>query len=809
MAYSITVLTTLAESAASDDPAICNQIPKSLKTSRTLVLCPPALVDNWYDEFLAWTPSGSTSRLVGNIHRFKYVTTLPQRLDVISIWREEGGIFILSYDMFRNFILNNDKKDGTKALGEEDHSFIRKALLQGPNVIVADEAHKLKNAKSGINLASSQFKSKSRIALTGSPLANNLNEYYEMINWIAPQYLGTPSEFKDRYSEPINEGLYADSSPWERRKSRMRLKLLSDDLAPKIHRADITVLKGDLPSKTEFLITVPLTDLQKQCYEMYVDSVLRKTGQDGKVSESTLWGWLAILGLVCNHPAAFKKKLEEREAKFREAVASLDTTDAVGRPLDVSLASVGLPSAMIESQKGLLENASESTPISATDLSNKMKIFDAILAQSMAVGDKLLVFTLMIPMLDYLEEHLQATKVRYMRLDGKQAVSGRQEKVKMFNEGDYNIYLISTRAGGLGLNIQGANRVIIFDFGFNPQWEEQAVGRAYRMGQKKAVFVYRFVAGGTYEKIVLDKAVFKTQLASRVVDKKNPIRHTARDARDYLFHPKVLEQEDLSEYLGKDPKVLDSILENETFSGCITSLKLTETFQQEDTENMTADEIKETNRMMALKRKDPEEFARQLSLVEKQQSTPINNPTQQIQDAATMLATAQRRNWLGNMPAQASTSFGSPIPGPGFSGQYQSPFQASNSGWGGHGSSSMRPIRVADLTHDSNIRSKNGEDGSHGGPLKPVVAGSTRFEKTPPPDANTRPVAAVTEDNGIAARRSQTPQVQAHLDVPGEGLEIPVPTVEKPPKASESENAMSVKDPARKPSQAPGTPIVR
>jgi hypothetical protein len=123
--------------------------------------------------------------------------------------------------------------------------------------------------------------------------------------------------------------------------------------------------------------------------------------------------------------------------------------------------------------------------------------------------------------------------------------------------------LISTRAGGQGLNIQSANRVIIFDFGFNPAWEEQAIGRAYRFGQQKPVFVYRFVAGGTFESNIYNTQMFKTSLASRVVDKKNPKRNAIRNTRKYLYAPKPVKHEDLSNELeiNLDPNVLSKIMQ--------------------------------------------------------------------------------------------------------------------------------------------------------------------------------------------------------------------------------------------------------
>lgn len=135
-------------------------------------------------------------------------------------------------------------------------------LLDGPNIIIADEAHQLKNPATKISEATRGFRSMSRIAMTGSPLSNNLLEYWSMIDWIDPLFLGPRKEFEQKYVQPINDGLYADSSIPERRKCLKMLRVLKNDIGPKVHRMDISVIQQDLPPKTEFLIKVPLTALQ-------------------------------------------------------------------------------------------------------------------------------------------------------------------------------------------------------------------------------------------------------------------------------------------------------------------------------------------------------------------------------------------------------------------------------------------------------------------------------------------------------------------------------------------------------------------
>ncbi|KAG5293385.1 SNF2 family helicase/ATPase [Histoplasma capsulatum G186AR] len=611
----ISLLVTIANAAASDDRRVRNQIPEALRRSRTLVLCPSSLIENWWEELLMWTPSDSqTSRNIGPFRKILPTLQLEERLDGIASWYMDGGILLMSYDIFRALILNKATKIRPSALDRKTHETVRKHLLEGPSIIVADEAHKLKNRNAGVAEACREFTSKSRIALTGSPLANNLSEYYAMIDWIAPGYLGDFIQFKAKYIEPIQEGLYADSSQWERRQSLKKLQVLKKDIDPKLNRADISVLKGSLPPKVEFVITVPLTPLQEQAYNTYVAAL---AANNDNVGNPKLWDWLSILSLLCNHPGCFMEKLRDRSKGFQKPPSSRVSPDSDSEiPEDPSIPQVLLSSEVLAR---IEKDFPTGMDMWSLELSHRAQVADQIIERSIAAGDKVLLFSHSIPTLNYLELVLKQAKRSYSRLDGKTPIATRQIATKNFNSGfDSQVYLISTRAGGLGLNIPGANRVIIFDFQFNPTWEEQAVGRAYRLGQLKPVYVYRFLAGGTYEDVMHNRAVFKTQLAFRVVDKKNPIRWASKNISDYLFSPKFVPQKDLSEFKGKDPAVLDRILAGQKN---IRKIALTETFQREDNDQLTPEEEKAVQEELddeRLKRNDPVAWAKKQQVQEPQ-----------------------------------------------------------------------------------------------------------------------------------------------------------------------------------------------
>lgn len=611
------MLVAIAEASRSPDKSIYLQIPENLRVSKTLVLCPPGLIDNWMDELLTWVPGD----ILGDFRKIDAaVKLMKDRLRTINDWYHEGGVLIMGYEMLRMLVLNRPTKTRPAPLSDEQHDQIRQQLLDGPNTIIADEAHRMKNANSSIARSTAQFKSTSRIALTGSPLANNVEEYHTMIDWVAPNYLGPAVEFRAKYVEPIQQGLWNDSSTAEKRKSLKMLGVLKEDLAPKVHRADMSVLRHDLPPKKEFVITIPLTDLQVKAYIIYVRSMVQGNAYDttrtGEIKQTTLWHWLTILSLLCNHPDCFNSKLNERKQEARkginaaeDAFSSGDKTEEDAMIDDFNIWKVGVTQDLVNEVTKLFKE--EAGDLKAIDLSNKVKILCQILDASKLVGDKVLVFSQTLKTLDFLENLCKSQGRKMSRLDGKTTMGKRQGLIKDFNKGDAEVYLISTAAGGLGLNITGANRVVIFDFKFNPIMEEQAVGRAYRIGQLKPVFVYRFVIGGTFETTVLNKTIFKMQLASRVVDKKNPLAYAKRKVGDFLFEPKEVEQKDLAEFKGMDV-VLDSVLASQTESNTIRAIVQSDTFERDDEDKLTAEEEKEVKQLWIdeqLKRSNPAAYS--------------------------------------------------------------------------------------------------------------------------------------------------------------------------------------------------------
>lgn len=324
---------------------------------------------------------------------------------------------------------------------------------------------------------------------------------------------------------------------------------------------------------------------------------------------------ISLLSLICSHPATFVKRIELSEAeaqkiisKSRQLAEEEEAEDEdPERPEDLVKSGVNDlnsgPNELLSSANAPYQWAREmldSYKDSQEDLSFKMRAFRDILRFSIAEGDKVLVFSHSIPTLDVLEENIQELGFKYLRLDGKTKMSERQKSAKLFADklAGIQVFIISTEAGGLGLNLPIANRVVIFDFKWTPTWEHQAIGRAFRLGQEKHVYVYRFRTGGTFEDNLWNTATFKTQLQKRVVDREAPIREARKKLSQYLAPPKDVPKQDITEFKAQDT-VLARVIDEKDY---ICSVEQTETFKPDDEDVLTEQEVKDANTFLEQER---------------------------------------------------------------------------------------------------------------------------------------------------------------------------------------------------------------
>ncbi|XWS58430.1 hypothetical protein CRYUN_Cryun08bG0033000 [Craigia yunnanensis] len=522
-----------------------------LKTA--LIVTPVNVLHNWRQEFMKWRPSE------GKPLRVFMLEDVPRerRAELLAKWRAKGGVFLISYAAFRNLSLGKHVKDRHIARD------ICHALQDGPDILVCDEAHTIKNTRADTTQALKQVKCQRRIALTGSPLQNNLMEYYCMVDFVREGFLGSSHEFRNRFQNPIENGQHTNSTHEDVKIMNQRSHILYEQLKGFVQRMDMTVVKKDLPPKTVFVIAVKLSPLQRKLYKRFLDvhGFTNDRASNEKIRKSFFAGYQA-LAQIWNHPGILQLNKEDRGYISREEAAENFLADdgSSDENIDYNVA-VGEKTRNVNDclhgknengfiQKGWWRDLLHENNYKELDYSGKMVLLLDIITMCSDVGDKALVFSQSIPTLDLIELYVSRLPRRgkrgkfwkkgkdWYRLDGRTESSERQKLVERFNEPmnkRVKCTLISTRAGSLGINLYAANRVIIVDGSWNPTYDLQAIYRAWRYGQTKPVFAYRLMAHGTMEEKIYKRQVTKEGLAARVVDRQQVHRTISKEEMLHLF----------------------------------------------------------------------------------------------------------------------------------------------------------------------------------------------------------------------------------------------------------------------------------
>ncbi|XP_024393599.1 protein CHROMATIN REMODELING 20 isoform X2 [Physcomitrium patens] len=587
---------------------VLKKVDLGLKT--VLIVVPVNVLHNWRSEFHKWQPGNEAPVPVYMLEDVARDNVNRARL--LGKWQRCGGVMLIGYTAFRNLSIGKTVKD----------KIVRDNLctsLQdpGPDILVCDEAHMIKNRKADITQALRQVRTHRRIALTGSPLQNNLLEYYCMVDFVREGFLGPALEFKRRFQNPIENGQRADSTSKDVKLMKHRAHVLHKQLMGFVQRKTMSVLKDELPSKCVYVISVRLSPLQRALYLKYlqINGFLNSGLNEKQGRRSILFEAYHTLAKIWNHPDLLILAQEEKNLRKEDNLENfiVDIDDDVPEVPEVpevvdaghsvydgvivinddngddetakgSVESKNKPANGIRTVSrgdGYQENVDKSgwwkdlidgQQREVLELSGKMVILMKILSLSSVKSDKALVFSQSLHTLDLIEVFLANmpclngwkgnwVKNRdWYRLDGQTSAKSRQELVERFNDPDntsVQCVLISTRAGSLGINLPAANRVIIFDGSWNPTHDLQALFRAWRFGQKKNVYAYRLLASGTMEEKIYNRQVAKEGLAARVLDEHQVGRYFVEDDLDFFF---VLDQDDYPEMEDSaytDPKQQD------------------------------------------------------------------------------------------------------------------------------------------------------------------------------------------------------------------------------------------------------------
>ncbi|KAL3650059.1 hypothetical protein CASFOL_006462 [Castilleja foliolosa] len=540
---------------------VMRKVDLGLKTA--LVVTPVSVLHNWRTEFMKWRPCE-----LNPLHIFM-LDDVPRekRVELLTKWKTKGGVLLIGYAAFRNLSQGKYVKDRDVA------NEISCLLQDVPDILVCDEAHIIKNIKGDTTHALKQVKCQRRIALTGSPLQNNLMEYYCMVEFVREGFLGSTHEFRNRFQNPIENGQHANSTLQDVKIMNQRSHILYEQLKGFVQRMDTGVVKNDLPPKTVFVISVKLSPLQRKLYKQFLD-VHGFTKDKASGEKISFFKGYQALAQIWNHPGILQLMKENKDPAKSEDIQScvpdeISGDENVGSNV-ISGEKLGNPHSKKDDSflyadwfKELLQENDYKEP----DYSGKMVLLLDILTMCSEIGDKALVFSQSLSTLDLIEFYLSKMPrlskngkcwkkgKDWYRLDGKTESSERQKLVERFNEKlnkRVKCTLISTRAGALGINLYSANRVIIVDGSWNPTYDLQAIFRVWRYGQTKPVFAYRLLAHATMEEKIYKRQVTKEGLAARVVDKQQVQRTMSKEEMLHLFDFGDEENGDTMHELGQD-----------------------------------------------------------------------------------------------------------------------------------------------------------------------------------------------------------------------------------------------------------------
>ncbi len=419
----------------------------------TLVVCPASLLGTWESEIRRFAPGVPVRRFHG----------ARRDLTGLETTGSDGGFVLTTYGTMRSAAEDEraGEQAGARTPGGDAHG---PGVLGVPglvdvswDLVVADEAQHIKNPRSATARALRKLPSRARVALTGTPIENELTELWAILDWAIPGLLGSRLAFRKVWAGPIESGLVPT-------KARQFAELVSPFLLRR--RKSDPGVAPELPPKTETDHELDLTREQVVLYESFVRETMARIARlDEHARRGLVLALLTGLKQICNHPAQFLKQASPRLA---------------GR-------------------------------------SPKFELVDELLATVLSEGGAVLIFTQYVEMARLLETHLSRAGVVHQFLHGGTPVAQREAMVAAFQAGEVPVFLLSLRAGGTGLNLTRADHVIHLDRWWNPAVEDQATDRAYRIGQTRPVQVHRLITRGTIEERIADLLTRKRRVADAVL----------------------------------------------------------------------------------------------------------------------------------------------------------------------------------------------------------------------------------------------------------------------------------------------------
>ncbi|KAG8368368.1 hypothetical protein BUALT_Bualt15G0038200 [Buddleja alternifolia] len=459
---SITLLYTLLRQGFDGKPMV----------KKAIIVTPTSLVSNWEAEIKKWV--GERVKLVALCESTR--EDVVSGIDSFSSPCSPVQVLIVSYETFRMHSLKFNQSESC-------------------DLLICDEAHRLKNDQTLTNRALAALSCRRRILLSGTPMQNDLEEFYAMVNFTNPGVLGDAAHFRRYYEMPIVCGREPTASEEEKRLGSERSAELSAKVNQFILRRTNALLSNHLPPKIVEVVCCKLTHLQTELYNHFIHSKNVKRAISEEAKQSKILAYITALKKLCNHPKLIYDTIKSGSpgtSEFEDCLRFFPQEVFSGR----SGSWTGGDGIWVE-------------------LSGKMHVLARLLAQlRQRTDDRIVLVSNYTQTLDLFAQLCRERRYPFLRLDGTTSISKRQKLVNHFNDPskDEFAFLLSSKAGGCGLNLIGGNRLVLFDPDWNPANDKQAAARVWRDGQKKRVYIYRFLSTGTIEEKVYQRQMSKEGL---------------------------------------------------------------------------------------------------------------------------------------------------------------------------------------------------------------------------------------------------------------------------------------------------------
>ncbi|XP_068642553.1 protein CHROMATIN REMODELING 25 isoform X2 [Aristolochia californica] len=459
---SITLLYTL----------LCQGFDGKPMVGRAMIVTPTSLVSNWESEIYKWV--GTRIQLISlcESSRADVVSGIDSFLSPSSPFK----VLIISYETFRMHSSKFEKSGSC-------------------DLLICDEAHRLKNDQTLTNRALASLSCRRRVLLSGTPMQNDLEEFFAMVNFTNPGILGDAAYFRRYYDSPIISGREPCATADARKLGIERSTELSAKVNQFILRRTNTLLSNHLPPKIVEVVCCKLTPLQSELYSYFVQSKNFTQAVVEEMKQSKILAYITALKKLCNHPKLIYDTIRNGGA-----------------------GTVGLEGCLRFFPPELFSGRSGSWTGGHgiwVELSGKMHVLARLLAHlRQKTNDRIVLVSNYTQTLDLFSQLCRERRYPYLRLDGTTSIGKRQKLVNRFNDPskDEFAFLLSSKAGGCGLNLIGGNRLVLFDPDWNPANDKQAAARIWRDGQKKRVYIYRFLSTGTIEEKVYQRQMSKEGL---------------------------------------------------------------------------------------------------------------------------------------------------------------------------------------------------------------------------------------------------------------------------------------------------------